>query len=140
MIGTPYFLAPEVIEEDSGGYSCPADIWSLGILRVVLSYYLQSHILTASSLSFFFLFLLLLFCRYHRDRDGRDSPSALRPASHARTLQHTHAAPTHIEGPVRVVLGPTRLPREVPYQRPSGASHRRSPLLLCFVVFYLLVL
>ena len=34
IAGTPYFIAPEILEGSSKGYDAKADIWSLGICAI----------------------------------------------------------------------------------------------------------
>ncbi|KPA76138.1 putative protein kinase [Leptomonas pyrrhocoris] len=36
MVGSPFFMAPEVLREDEGGYTSAADIWSVGCLVIEL--------------------------------------------------------------------------------------------------------
>ncbi|KAL7699090.1 protein kinase [Lotmaria passim] len=36
MVGSPFFMAPEVMREDEGGYTSAADIWSVGCLVIEL--------------------------------------------------------------------------------------------------------
>lgn len=34
LTGTPYYIAPEIFDEFSGGYDAKADLWSLGICAI----------------------------------------------------------------------------------------------------------
>lgn len=36
MCGTPHFVAPEIIQENSKGYDCQVDMWSAGVMLYVL--------------------------------------------------------------------------------------------------------
>lgn len=36
MCGTPLFVAPEVLRNDSGGYDKVVDSWSLGVMLFIM--------------------------------------------------------------------------------------------------------